>query len=175
MSYLKFSKKLFGPTYDMWMHVARFWNEGSSGKTCVLAEKPFARLLSTINSTSTALNVNRVSLLQSRRLFTWVLVLPYLSSHLLPVQRRRYDKSVYIHKIVNITTHLPFFLMKFRTSVSHSSPTSVLDLVILKNLHILKTNYQSTQQYFILCSLIIYSSSCFWDTTGWAPVQLIKK
>jgi hypothetical protein len=151
MSYLKFSKKLFGPTYDMWMNVARCCNEGSSEKTYVLAEKPFARSLSTINSTSTALNVKRVSLLQSRRLFAWALVLPYLSSHHLPLQRQRYDKSVYIHKIVNITTRLPFFLVKFRTSVSHSSPTSVLDLVILKNLPILKNklSVHTTIFYFV--------------------------
>jgi len=129
------------------MNFARCCNENSSRKTYVLAEKPFVRSLSTINSTSTALNVNRVSLLGSQWLFAWAVVLPYFSSHRLPLQRQRYDKSVYRHKIGNIKARLPIF----QDSVSHASPTSVLDLIILKNLPILKQQMISPHNYILFC------------------------
>jgi hypothetical protein len=151
MSYWKFSTKLFGPMYDMWMDVARCWNESSSGKTYVLAEKPFTRPLSNTNSISTALNVNRVSLLGSRRLFAWAPVLPYLSSHPLPLQRRHCDKIVYRHKTGKVKTPLQTFLMKIKTSVLQSSPISVLDLFILKNLPILKQQMISPHNYILFC------------------------
>jgi len=128
------------------MNVARCWNDSSSGKAHVLAAKPFTRSLSTINSTTTVLNVNRVSLLGSRRLFAGALVLPYLSSHRLTSQRQRYDKSIYRHKAGNVTARLPIFLMKIRTSVSHASPISVLDLFILK-----KQQITSPHNYILFC------------------------
>ena len=157
MSYWKFSAKLFGPMYDMWMNFARCCNENSSRKTYVLAEKPFVRSLSTINSTSTALNVNRVSLLGSQWLFAWAVELPYFSSHRLPLQRQRYDKSVYRHKIGNIKTRLPIFF-KWKsgqrvTCITHISPWFNHSK---ESPHPKTTNDQSTQLYFILCSLIVY-------------------